>query len=178
MYIACRFKWIWVSVIFFSWFMSSTMAQTAPTVTNIRATQHDGQTFITWTDPAPGSSGKIYRYDLYRSTSGAIKELTHATLVQKGLFNNSGQLIGPKPFNQTTRLNDVLPMARTDNHSAPLPLWSGLAVYTNRERAAAYYAVITQDTTGAQRPSAIPTANSLTNPVEEFPSPIAPVLQI
>src|SRR5215470_11126079 len=112
MYIAWRSNCICFSTIFSSWLISSTLAQTAPTVTNIRAIQHDGQTFITWADGAPGSSGKIYRYDLYRSTSGPIKDLTHARLVQKGIFNNSAQLIGPKPFNQTTRLNDVLPMAR------------------------------------------------------------------
>jgi len=178
MYIAWRSNCICFSVIFSSWLVSSTLAQTAPTVTNIRAIQHDGQTFVTWTDAAPGSSGKIYRYDLYRSTSGPIKDLTHATLVQKGLFNNSAQLIGPKPFSQVTRLNDAFPMVRIDNHSAPLPLWSGLAVYTNSERAAAYYAVITRDTTGAKQPSALSTVNSLTNSVEEFPSPIAPVLQV
>ena len=178
MYTACRLKCIWLSVIFSSGLISSPLARTAPTVSNIRAIQHDGQTFITWTDAAPGSTGKIYRYDLYRSTSGPIRDLTHATVVQRGIFNNSAQLIGPKPFSQTTRQNDTLPMARTENHGASLPLWSGLAVYTNSERTAAYYAVVTRDTTGAKQPSAISTGNSLTNPVEEFPSPIAPVLQI
>jgi hypothetical protein len=70
--------------------------QNAPPVTNIQAIQHDGQTFITWTDAATGSAGANYRYDLYRSTSGQITDLSTATLVQQGIYNNSGQLIGPK----------------------------------------------------------------------------------
>src|SRR5579871_4893376 len=122
-------------------------AQTAPPVTNLRAIQHDGQTFITWTDAASGSGGAIYRYDVYRSTTGPITNLNSATLVQQGIYNNSGQLIGPKPFNQSTRQDTTLPMSKIQNGGSDLPMWSGVAAYTNLAATSAYYAVITRDET-------------------------------
>src|SRR5882672_7824706 len=90
-------------------------AQTAPSVTNIHAIQHDGQTFVTWTDATRDAAGERYRYDLYRSTQGPITDLSHSTLVQQGIYNNSAQLIGPKPFNQATRQNAALLMAKIQN---------------------------------------------------------------
>jgi hypothetical protein len=152
--------------------------QTAPAVTNLHALQHDGQTFITWTDAATGHSGENYRYDVYRSTVGPIRDLNQAKLVQKGIYNNSAQLIGPKPFSQATRQNAALPMSKIQNDGAALPVWSGLAVCTNAETASAYYAVITRDVTNAQQPSSLSTSNSLAIAVQESPAPIAPVLQV
>ena len=154
------------------------LAQTCPAATNLHASQHDGQTFITWTDAASGVAGKDYRYDLYRSTAGPIKDTSHATLTQKGIFNNSAQLLGPKPFNQTTRQNQSLPMSRIQNNGTPLPPSSGLAVSIDKEIASAYYAVITRDVTNSLPPSPISAANSLTMPVRESPAPFSPVLQM
>lgn len=155
-----------------------TSEQTAPAVTTVHAIQHDGQTFITWTDAAPGAAGANYRYDLYRSTSGPITDLSRATLVQQGIYNNSGQLIGPKPFSQATRQNTTFRMSKIQNGGEPLPIWSGLAVYTNTATASAYYAVITRDITNSQRPSPLSTGNSLTVAVTESPAAILPVLQV
>lgn len=153
-------------------------AQNAPAVTNLRAIQHDGQTFITWTDAAIGTAGSHYRYDLYRSTNGPILTLSRATLVQRGIFNNSAQLIGPKPFSQATRQNPALPMAKIQNGGTPLATWSGIAVYTNEATASAYYSVITRDVTNAEQPSPLSRSNSLTVAVAESPASIVPVLQV
>ena len=154
-------------------------SQTAPPVTNIQAIQHDGQTFITWADAATGSAGANYRYDLYRSTSGPISDLNTATLVQQGIYNNSGQLIGPKPFSQATRQNTALLMSKIQNGGNALPVWSGVAVYTNLTRVSAYYAVVTRDITNRQQPSPLSLGNnSLQASIGEYPAPIQPVLQV
>lgn len=157
----------------------SVLAQTASSVTGIQAIQHDGQTFITWNDVAPGATGANYRYDLYRCTSGPITNLSSATLVQTGIYNNSGQLAGPKPYNQGTRQNASNPMSKIQSGGAPLPLWSGLAVYTNLATAKAYYAVITRDITGSSANSAIVAGgNATTSAVSESAGNIQPILQV
>jgi len=154
-------------------------AETAPTVTNIHAIHHDGQTFITWTDAAGGSAGEIYRYDLYRSTSGPITSLASATLVERAIYNNSGQLIGPKPFSQATRQDPAQRMSKIQDGGSSLPVWSGLAVYTARVPQAAYYAVITRDTRELLQPSTLSAGNNaLQKMVVESPAPIRPVLQV
>jgi len=155
------------------------VAQSAPSVNGIQATQHGGQTFITWNDPIPGAAGSKYRYDLYRSTGGPITSLNGATMVQTGIYNNSAQLIGPKPYNQATRQNTTNPMSKIQNGGVALPLWSGVAVYTNLATANAYYAVITRDITGATADSAIVAGNNATTtPVAESAAAILPILQI
>jgi hypothetical protein len=98
--------------------------------------------------------------------------------VQKGIYNNSAQLIGPKPFSQATRQNPALMMSRIRNGEAAPPAWSGLAVYTNKETTSAYYAVITRDVTNSQQPSPVSSGNSLKIAVSESPAPIVPVLQV
>lgn len=154
-------------------------AQSAPPVTGIQTTQHDGQTFITWNDAATGSTGANYRYNLYRSTTGPITDLSSATLVQQGIYNNSGQLIGPKPYNQATRQNVANPMSRIQNSGSSLPVWSGAAVYTNLTTARAYYAVITHDITGATVDSPLVAGGNVTTAsIAESVAAILPVLQI
>ena len=159
-------------------FAAQQSVPTAPTVTNIHAIQHDGQTFITWTDAASGTAGANYRYDLYRSTSGPITDLSRATKVEQGIYNDSGQLIGPKPYSQVTRQNAALRISIVQDGGKPLPAWSGMAVYTNRAAESAFYAVITRDITGAQMPSIVSTSNSLQQAVAESPAEIRPVLQM
>lgn len=157
----------------------SVAAQTAPPVTGIQAIQQNGQTFITWSDVASGATGANYRYDIYRSTSGPITSLSSAALVQFGLYNNSAQLIGPKPYNQTTRQTTTNPQSTLQNEGSELPLWSGLAVYTNLATAKAYYAVITREITGAVANSPIVAgSNATTTAVSESVENILPVLQI
>jgi len=154
-------------------------AQNAPSVTGIQAIQHDGQTFITWTDAAPGIYGVNYRYDIYRSANGPITNTGSASLVQMSVYNNSAQLIGPKPYIQLTRLDSVLPTVKTQNGGTPLPVWSGVAVYTNLAAENAYYAVITHDLTGATADSQIvPGDNAMVVPVSESVGNVKPILQI
>jgi hypothetical protein len=156
----------------------------APSVTNIAATQHDGQTFITWTDAATGATGANYRYNVYRSTTCPITNLDSATLVQRAVYNNSGQLIGPKPFNQNTRQstntnNSATPMSVVVSGGPHLPLWTGLSVYTNLATATACYAVITHDITGVAADSPVAVGNnSMTGTVTESVGAHIPVLQI
>jgi hypothetical protein len=174
-----RRRKLWLSVLFLFSSLLMTEAQTAPAVTGINALQHDGQTFITWTDVATGSVGANYRYDLYRSTAGPITDLSAATLIQKGIYNNSGQLIGPKPYNQTTRQTATLPMSTIISGGSPLPTWSGAAVHTNLAAETAWYAVVTRDLTGASATSPLVVgSNSLSVGVPESPAPILPILQI
>lgn len=155
------------------------LSQTAPPVAGIQAIQHDGQTFITWADAGTGATGANYRYNLYRSTSGPITNLSSATIVQQGIYNNSGQLIGPKPYNQGTRQTVSNPMVKTQNSSAAVPIWTGVAVYTNVGTASAYYAVITHDITGATGDSPVVAgANATTSAVSESVAVIQPILQI
>jgi hypothetical protein len=173
-----RLRLIQITVTLALCLTASDATQFAPPVTNIHAIQHHGQTFITWTDAASGAAGENYRYDLYRSTTGPITDLSGARLVQEGIYNHSAQLIGPKPFSQAIRQDATLPMSRIQDSSAALLTWSGLAVYTNRETAFAYYAVITRDITKSQRPSPLSASNSLTVAVAESPASIIPVLQV
>jgi len=154
-------------------------AQSAPPVTGIQTLQHDGQTFITWNDAATASTGANYRYNLYRSTTGPITNLSSAILVQQGIYNNSGQLIGPKPYNQATRQNVANPMSKIQNGGSTVLVWSGAAVYTNLATANAYYAVVTHDITGATADSPLVTGtNATTSSIAESVAPIQPVLQI
>ncbi len=90
-------------------------AANAPNVTGITATFHDGQTFLTWVDPATGSAGANYRYEVYWSASPIVDtpSLAAATFLQEA-FNNSGQMAAAgATWNQTTRQNGALPMSIT-----------------------------------------------------------------
>ncbi len=168
---------------------SAPAGRRAPPVTHIRAVHHDGQTFLTWTDAAPGAAGGDYRYDVYRSVSPitSAASLQPAALVQAGVFNNSGQLGGQFPFNQATRQDQLRPMAIVRQDSCgkpgaymlcgtPVPPFTGIAVHTAASAAMAYYAVVTVSVTHAVSASEIvPGSNATTEPVEEKPAPLAPL---
>ena len=155
-------------------------AANAPNVTGITATFHDGQTFLTWVDPATGSTGANYRYEVYWSASPIVDtpSLAAATFLQEA-FNNSGQLAAAgATWNQTTRQNGALPMSITSQGSCggspyvecgtPLAVFTGLAVHTATTTASAYYAVITHDRTGALSDSPVSVGNNATtSPVAE-----------
>jgi hypothetical protein len=164
----------------FLFVVAGAYAANAPNVTGIAATFHDGQTFLTWTDPATGSAGANYRYDVYWSTSPIVDapSLAAATFLQEA-FNNSGQLAAAgATWNQTTRQNAALPMSITVQGSCggptytacgtPIAAFTGLAVHTATTTASAYYAVITHDSTGAQADSPVSAGNNATtSPVAE-----------
>ncbi|MBI5083962.1 MAG: hypothetical protein HZB13_05120 [Acidobacteria bacterium] len=168
---------------------SAVSADTAPAVTNIQATHHHGQTFVTWTDAKPGSDGAQYRYNVYRSLSPITNDasLAAAQLIQASLFNNSGQLLGQFPFTQTTRLDPSKRMSIVEQGSCggpgsytvcgnPLPPYSGLAVHTAKATAQAYYAVITIDVSQRQSKSVVsPGDNATTLAVEESVAAIVPL---
>jgi hypothetical protein len=164
-------------------------AQSTPNVTNIRVIHHDGQTFITWNDVAPGAAGANYRYDIYRSLTPITDaaSLKVAKLIQLGVFNNSGQFGAQFPYSQATRQDGGKAMAVVEQGTCgtrgaysvcgkPLEPFTGLAVHTATETASAYYAVITTDQTHIRRDSPVsPGANSTTLPVDEEPGLILPV---
>ena len=155
-------------------------AANAPNVTGITATFHDGQTFLTWVDPATGSAGANYRYEVYWSTSPIVgaPSLAAATFLQEA-FNNSGQIVAAgATWNQTTRQNSALPMSITVQGSCggspymacgtALAAFTGLAVHSATTTASAYYAVITHDRTGALTDSPVSAGdNATTSPVSE-----------
>jgi hypothetical protein len=167
---------------------SAALAANAPPVTGIAASFHDGQTFVTWTDPATGSSGANYRYEVYWSTSPIVDSasLSAATFLQEA-FNNSGQLAAAgATWNQTTRQNGALPMSIIVQGSCgsspytacgtPLVAFTGLAVHTAAATASAYYAVITHDRTGALTDSPVSAGNNATtSPVSETVGVTAPI---
>jgi hypothetical protein len=161
-------------------------AANAPAVSGIAVVHHDGQTFITWTDPTTGTPAN-YRYDIYRHTSPITNaaSLAAATLIQNDVFNNSGQMHGQFPFTQATRqdaskLMPIVQQGSCNNNTTvcgtPLASGSGLAVHTATTAAAAYYAVITTDRTGANTDSPVSPGNNATDsPVSESVASIKPL---
>ncbi len=170
-------------------FCGAALADNAPAVLNIQVLHHDGQTFITWTDAAPGAAGANYRYNVYRSLNPITDaaSLSAATLIQAGVFNNSGQMAGQFPFNQTTRQDSGRPMAIVqagDCRSSgaysicgtPLVPFTGLAVHTAAAQEAAYYAVVTTDLKRSQSNSPIvPGQNATVVAVAETPADRLPL---
>jgi hypothetical protein len=164
-------------------------AQPSPPVTNIQAIHHDGQTFLTWTDAAAEAAGATYRYDVYRSVApiSDSASLKAATLIQAGLFNNSGQVVGQFPYTQATRQNAAKSMAIIKQElcggptaytvcGTPLLPFTGLSVHTTTAAESAYYAVITVDRTHRQSESAIfPGNNATMLPVYEQPADLVPL---
>lgn len=167
---------------------SAAYAAAAPSVTGISAIFHDGQTFVTWTDPTSGSPAN-YRYNVYWSTSPIVDSTTlaAATLIQSEDFNNSGQLADQFPYSQTTRQNTAKLTAITVQGSCggpttytacgtPVAPLTGIAVHTATGTASAYYAVITHDRTGALGDSPVSVGNNATtSPVAESVGTIAPI---
>ena len=166
--------------------VSSAFGANALSVTNIAAVHHDGQTFITWTDPASGAAGANYRYKLYRSLSAITNasSLAAATLIQDGVSNNSGQMVGQFPYSQTTRQDSAKRMSIIQQGTCPgnavcgtaLSAFTGLAVHTATANESAYYAVMTHDRTAALTDSPVSAgSNATTSPVVETVAPIKPL---
>lgn len=158
----------------------SAVAADAPPVTGIAAIHHNGQTFVTWTDAATGADGANYRYKVYRSTSPITDaaSLAAGTLIQDGIFNNSGQRAAQYPFTQATRQDGTKLMSIIQQGACGTPpatacgtalsAFAGLAVHTATGTGAAYYAVITHDRTGAVTDSPVSAGNNaMTFPVSE-----------
>lgn len=146
-------------------------------ITGIRAVHHDGQTFITWTDVAPGAAGEAYRYEVYRSAEPiTAANLDQATRTHKGILNNSAKCTfaawKPQLRNDTSGITCVIVPG-----GERLPDPSGLAVKTAVEgqTGRAYYAVVAVDLKGARVTSVVPGESATTEPVEEKVAPIRPI---
>ncbi len=144
-------------------------------VKDIQARFRNGQTFITWKDAAEKEAGASYRYSLYRSDKPITQEnLTSATCVMRGLLNNSAKLFG-SAFRPGDRLDPQKPTCRLEATAKPLPLWSGLAVWTAKEKGSACYAVVATDLEGKPLTKIVPGESATTQPVEEEVQPLQPV---
>ncbi len=142
---------------------------------SVCASFKDGQTFVTWDDAATGASGNNFRYRMYRSTSPITSgNYTGATLIASYILNNSAQLIGGNPdivggaqFTQANRQDPAQPMVKLTDLGTPRAAYTGLQVYTALGTAAAYYAVVSTNTSDAS-PSYIgsvgPIAESVATP--------------
>ena len=146
-------------------------------VTGIKAIHHDGQTFITWTDAAPGKAGAGFRYEVYRSTEPITAEnLAKAERTHKGVLNNSAKCNfaawKPDLRNDTSgRTCVIVPGGER------LPDPSGLAVRTAVEGKAgkAWYAVVAVDLKGEPVTAVVPGESATTEAVEETVAPIKPI---
>jgi hypothetical protein len=144
-------------------------------VTGIAVSHHDGQSFITWTDAAPGPDGQQYRYSLYRSDQPITESsLTSAQLIAWGIVNASGKLFGTD-FTPAARLDPNQPTAITREGGTRLPQGSGLWVHTAKTREVAFYAVVVTDMNLARLSKVVPGENATTTGIQENPAPLEPI---
>jgi hypothetical protein len=137
-------------------------------VSGLAALHHDGQTFITWTNP-PGSGWGFW---VHRSSSPieTPADLLTATMVggpgdsswcDRRLSSLSGNVYG----------------FAVDSLAAPLDSTRGLFVWTPDSAGLTYYAVTSWDAQGNHDSAVTPGVNSLVVPVSETPAPPRPVYQ-
>lgn len=144
-------------------------------VTGIVVEHHDGQTFVTWKDAAQGEQDAAYRYALYRSDRPITEAaLASATLVEWGIVYNSAKQYGTD-FAPKDRLDPTKPTVIIRDGGKPLPVWSGMAVYTAQAAQDAFYAVVATDTRGNRLSRIVPGQNATAQPVEEKPAPLEPI---
>ncbi len=144
-------------------------------VSGIQALHHDGQTFVTWMDAETGTAGTKYRYTLYRAAAPITQaNLAGARQVATNILPFSGKRFG-YAFNMTDRADPTKPMAVIQEGGSPLPLWSGLAVYTAQAGESAYYAVVARDTTSGTDQPVVAGQNATTAPVAESVAPLRPI---
>ena len=152
--------------------------QSEPNATAIRAVHRNGQTFVTWMDAAPAEAGARYRYALYRADVPITEgNLADARLVGRGILNNSARRFG-EAFRPQERLDLDRPQTILEEGGAPLPLWSGVGVYTARAAGRGYYAVVTTDGNHKALSRVVPGTNATTAPVEEQPGELRPIKQL
>jgi pimeloyl-ACP methyl ester carboxylesterase len=144
-------------------------------VTGINAVHRNGQTFVTWKDVEEGERGAKYRYSLYRAPTAIDKEtLAHATLVYRGVVNNSAKLFG-SDFWPRDRLDPTKPTVPLREGGPPLPLWTGLAVYTTKVDGDAFYAVVATNEDGKALTRVEPGKSATVTAVTERVAPIEPI---
>lgn len=138
-------------------------------VTNLKATYHDGQVFLTWTNPA----GSNFQYNVYRGTSKFVL----STLLTPDKFmgfvrDNSSENI---------QLSNDLPgkvYYKIEDGGQPLTADQGLYVITCTSNQPYYYAVTVTDLiTGIESTILTINKNSLSQPVNETVAKPMPVYQ-
>jgi pimeloyl-ACP methyl ester carboxylesterase len=153
---------------------STALAQSVE-VTGINAVHRNGQTFVTWKDVEEGERGAKYRYSLYRAATPINQEkLAHATLVYRGVVNNSAKLFG-SDFWPKDRLDPTKPTVLLREGGPPLPLWTGLAVYTARVDGDAFYAIVATSEDGKALTRVEPGKSATVTAVTERVAPIQPI---
>jgi hypothetical protein len=138
-------------------------------VTNLKATYHDGQVFLTWTDPSEVN----LQYNIYRSTSKFTNssQLTAAKLMGF-VRDNSGTNIHLSDLEQ----QDV--NYKIQSGGAPLANNQGLYVITCTGNQSYYYAVtITSLSNGSENKMIIAGQNSLSSSIAETIAQPVPVFQ-
>ena len=144
-------------------------------VADVKAVHRHGQTFVTWSDVAPGEAGAKYRYSLYRSDQPiTAKNLAQAELCYRGVLNHSARLYGTA-FKMKDRLDPDKPCAVIEEGARPLPPWSGLAVHTVQKAGKAYYAVVATDEQYRAAGEVVPGRSATTEAVDERVAPIQPI---
>ncbi len=148
---------------------------TAPHVTDIAVNFHDGQTFVTWRDAIRGADDAALRYSVYRSAQPITEQnLANAQLVASGIMYNSAKLFSAS-FAPKDRVNPVTPTVAISEGSPPLPMWSGLAVYTARRSESAYYAVLATDASLHRVDKVLAGENASTAAIAETVAAIQPI---
>jgi hypothetical protein len=146
-----------------------------PQVDNLAVSFHDGQTFVTWRDAIQGPTDADLRYSLYRSSKPITEQnLASAHLVASGLLYNSAKLFSTS-FDPKNRVSPTTPSAVIGEGEKPLPMWSGLAVYTAQQSESAYYAVAATDAKSRRIDKIIPGRSASTVAIAEKPAPIRPI---
>ena len=144
-------------------------------VTGINVVHRNGQTFITWRDVEEGERGARYRYSLYRAAAPIDqKTLSNATLVYRGVVNNSAKLFG-SDFWPRDRLDPTKPTVPLSEGGSPLPLWTGLAVYTAKADGKAFYAIVATNEDGKALTEVVPGKSATVTEVTERVAPIQPI---
>lgn len=138
-------------------------------VTNITATYHNGQTFLTWNN----AGATNLQYNVYRSTNKftSSSQLTASKLLGF-VRDNSSKNIHISQDQQA----DVF--YRIEDNGVPLSANKGLYVITCTGNQPYYYAVTVTDlSNNTEAKNLIPGKNSMTAPVNEFVAKPQPVLQ-
>src|SRR5262249_24067802 len=78
-------------------------------------------------------------------------------------------------FYRQDRLDPSKPTALIETGGRPLPLWSGLAVYTARKDGKAYYAIVATDEKYQPITNVIAGRSATTEPIDERVAPIQPI---
>lgn len=145
------------------------MTSSGAVVTNLKATYHDGQVFLTWTIP----SGSNFQYNVYRSTSKFTSgsQLTSSKMIGF-VRDNSAQNI---------QLSIDLPgdvYYKIESTGAPLTPTQGLYVVTCTGNQSYYYAVTVSELLNIIETKNITLGqNSLSTPVNEKVAKPKPVFQ-